>query len=390
VNPGLLFLGTEFGVFFSINGGTKWTKLSGGAPTIPFRDLAIQQRENDLVGATFGRGFWILDDYSPLRTVSEELLQQEAALFPVKDALWYIPKIPLGDFKSNGKASQGDAFFVAPNPAFGATFTYYLREDLKTAQERRRDQEKKLELNAESTPYPGWDALRREELEEPPAIVLTISDQSGQVIRRIEGPVTAGFHRVSWDLRFPKPSPWTPEPPPDAYIDIPGPLAAPGSYQVRLARRVDGQLTDLGLSETFQVVPMRERGLKGASTEQVVAFNVELDSMVRQVQGATAALSTMLTETAAIKETLLRSGAAETLRNEARNLELEMLALQDRIQGNTTRNLHNDPGRVSISNRLQIATMGTFRSTYGPTPTHLRSLEIAETEFAGRGVPAVD
>jgi hypothetical protein len=382
VNPKLLFLGTEFGVFFSIDGGGKWTKLSGDAPTIPFRDLAIQARENDLVGATFGRGFWILDDYTPLRTVSEEQLQQDASLFPVRDALWYIPRLPLGDFEENGKASQGDSFFLAPNPPFGAVFTYYLKEDLLTLQEQRREREKKLEATGANTPYPGWDSIRAEEKEEAPAIVLTVSDSDGNVVRRIEGPVKAGFHRMAWDLRYALSSPWTPEKTGENYIRMPGPLAAPGTYRVRMARRVNGQLTDLGMEETFAVVQMQERGLKGVSPEQVVAFTRQVDDLSRQITGATAAVAAMLIETGAIKQTLLRSSAAETLRGQARNLELDLLDIQDRISGNTARDLYSDPGPVSIARRLEVVMMGTFRATYGPTPTHSRSLEIAEAEFS--------
>jgi len=381
VNPKLLFLGTEFAVFFSIDGGGKWTKLSGGAPTIPFRDLVIQTRENDLVGATFGRGFWILDDYTPLRTVSEEQLQKAATLFPVKDVHWYIPRIPLGDFEENGKSSQGDAFFIAPNPPFGAVFTYYLKEDLKTSKERRREDEKKLEESGDNTPYPGWDAIRAEETEESPAIVLTVADDAGNIVRRIEGPVKAGFHRVAWDLRYPLSSPWTPEGAGQEYIRILGPLAAPGSYRVSIAKRENGQLTDLGMEQSFEVAPMRERGLQGASPDQVVAFSRRLDDLSRQVKGADAAVSSMLTEAGAIKQTLLRSDAPDALRSQVRTLELELMDIQDRIKGNVVRTLHNDPGPVSISRRLEVARMGTFRSTYGPTPTHSRALEIATAEF---------
>jgi photosystem II stability/assembly factor-like uncharacterized protein len=92
VNPQLLFSATEFGIYFTINGGVKWIKLTGGVPTISFRDLAIQRRENDLVGASFGRGFYIFDDYSVLRHVSQEQLKREATLFPVRKALWYIQR----------------------------------------------------------------------------------------------------------------------------------------------------------------------------------------------------------------------------------------------------------------------------------------------------------
>ena len=380
--PGLLFAATEFGVFFTIDGGEQWVKLAGGVPVIPFRDLVIQKRENDLVGATFGRGFFILDDYTPLRHITEQSLQAEALLFPVRDAHWYIPKLPLGDFEENGKSSQGDSFYVAPNPPFGAVFAYYLRDGLKTAEESRREEEKKLEEQGEDTPYPGWEALRNEEAEDHPAIVLTVSDADGNVIRRIEGPVEPGFHRVAWDLRYAKSSPWTPEQEGDSYIEIPGPLARPGSYRVSMAKRVNGRLTPLGDEQSFEVVPMRERGLKGASAGEVVAFAIRLDDLTRQVSGAESSVESLLTEAGAIKQTLLRSTAPDALRDRARAIELELLELQQKIEGNERRDLYQDIGPVPINQRLQVAVMGNFRSTYGPTATHLASVEIAESQFA--------
>ena len=383
VNPRLMFAGTEFGVYFTIDGGGKWTRLGGGSPTISFRDLVIQKRENDLVAASFGRGFWILDDYSPLRHVTDNELKTGSVLFPVREADWYIPKIPMGDFEENGKSSQGDAYFVAPNPPFGAVFTYYLAEDLKPASEQRKDSESALEEKGEDTPYPGWDALRAEEIEETPAIVLTVTDSTGNIIRRIEGPADAGFHRVAWDLRYPLSSPWTPEPAGDQYIDIPGPIAAPGSYQVELAKRVDGKLSRLGSSQSFMVKPVGERGLPGAPVETVVAFAAELDNLSRQVTGANAAVKVLLQETAAIKETLLRSDAPESLREQTRTIELQLLDIQQIINGNEARDLYGDEGPVSINRRLDVAMMGTFRSTYGPTPTHQRAIQIAEQTFAG-------
>jgi photosystem II stability/assembly factor-like uncharacterized protein len=381
VNPALLFAGTEFGVFFTIDGGNKWVKLGGGAPTISFRDLVIQKRENDLVAASFGRGFWILDDYTALREIKEDQLKNEAVLFPVRDALWYIPKLPLGDFEANGKSSQGDSFFVAPNPPFGAVFTYYLNEGLKTAQEQRRESEKKLEDAGEDTPYPGWDSLRDEEIEETPAIVLTVRNTEGEVIQQIEGPVSAGFHRVAWDLRYPLSSPWTAETEGDSYLEIPGPLAPPGSYRVSLAKRLNGQLTDLGASQSFEVSPIGENSLPGAPLEEVLAFTTRLDGLNRQVTGASAAVTALLVETGAIKETILRSNTPGTLRDQARKLELELLDIQQKISGNENRALYGDEGPVSISRRLDVAILGTFRSTYGPTETHLQAVEIAEIEF---------
>jgi hypothetical protein len=366
-----------------VDAGGKWVKLSGGAPTISFRDLAIQKRENDLVGATFGRGFWILDDYTPLRQVSEAQLQQEATLFPVKDALWYIPKHPLGDFKPNQKAYQGDALFVAPNPPFGAVFTYYLRDGLKTARELRREAERPLEAEREDTPYPGWEALRLEETESDPAVVLTVSNSEGEVIRRIEAPTNAGFHRVAWDLRYAKTHAWDPEFEEPDYVDFYAPLAAPGSYTVSLAKRVNGQLTALGEPQTFEVVPMRDRGLPGASPQEVTDFALRLEDLKREFSGADAAVKAWLEEAAAVKETLLRSQADDALRERARAVELELLDIQQQLNGNETREKYGDPGPVSVKARIQVAVNGTYRSTYGPTPTHERMVEIAQQQFDG-------
>ena len=190
----LLFLGAEFGVYTSLNGGEKWIELTGNVPTIQFRDLAIQRREDDLVGATFGRGFYVLDNYAPLRQIDGELLNQEAHLFSVKDADAYIQTDPLG---GGEKGSRGHALYTAPNPPFRAIFTYYLRDELTTKREERLDRERMLRRQDKSVDFPSWDSLRAEEREEAPAVVLEVQTENGEVVRRVEGPHTDGLHRVS-------------------------------------------------------------------------------------------------------------------------------------------------------------------------------------------------
>jgi hypothetical protein len=323
----LLFVGTEFGVFFSIDGGGHWIKLTGGAPNIPFRDLVIQQRENDLVGATFGRGFYVFDDYTPLRSISQELLEDEAALFPVRKAWWYVPRRTLG---RSEKASQGAAYFTAPNPPFGAVFTYYLKEDLKTRQKARREKEKEIEKMGGDTPYPGWEEIRAEELEEDPAILLTVRDQGGKVVRHLTGPVRAGFHRVAWDLRYPSPAPWKPaDEREESWIPNLGFLAAPGTYTVSLAKRVEGVLTELGEPQAFEVVPMRTPTLAGASPAEAAAFLRQLADLKRSVEGAQSAIEEAAERLAAIKEVLVRSTVGDpSLDDKARRLESCLLREQ--------------------------------------------------------------
>jgi len=381
VKPELLFAATEFGVFFTV-GNEVWTKLSGGVPNIAFRDLAIQKRENDLVGATFGRSFYVFDDYTPLRSLTAEKLKSETMLFPVRDALWYIQRMPLGEFRTGSKASQGDGFFLAPNPPFGAVITYYLPKAILTAKAQRREAEKKIEKSGGDTPYPGWDALRAEKREEDPAVVLTIRDSNGELVRKIEGPAKAGFQRVAWDLRYPQSSPWTKKKK-DEYMVFSGPLAAPGDYTVSLATRTNGVLQDTGLQTAIKVKLMRQNSLATASPEEVVAFGKRLDNLLREGNGADAAMKALLSELAAIKQTLLRSSAGNELRTRARSLELEVMDLQLQLSGDESRDLAGDPGPVSVAQRLSVARLGTAFSTYGPTPMHVRSLEIGEQGFAG-------
>jgi hypothetical protein len=234
VEADLLFLGAEFGLYFSPDGGAHWVELTGGVPTISFRDVELQRRDSDVVGATFGRGFYILDDYSPLREISSGALESDAVLFSVRNAWWYVPYVPM---QARGKPSLGSTSFTAPNPPFGALITYYLKEKPLTKKESRRESEKVLRNRGEDVPYPGWERLAEEALEHGPKILLTVRDANGTAVRRIEGPADAGIHRVNWDLRLPSPDPIDFEIPgfTPPWADPPqGPLAPPGEVSAGL------------------------------------------------------------------------------------------------------------------------------------------------------------
>jgi hypothetical protein len=378
VKPELLFVGTEFGIFFTVNGGAHWVKLTGDVPTISFRDLAIQRRENDLVGASFGRGFFVLDDYSALREVSETALQEEALLFPVRRAWWYIERRPLGE---GGKASQGAAYYTAPNPPFGAIFTYYLETGLKTREEKRQEAEKPLIEAGEDTPYPGWEALEAERREPRPRIGLTVRDSEGQVVRRLEGPVEAGIHRVAWDLRFPDLTALGTEGE-DEEPESRGFLVAPGSYTVTLVRIVDGETTALAGPISFEVERMRAGALDGSSPAETAAFWQRLATAWRSASAASRAIALALERTKALRVALGRSRAApDGLDNEIHAIEQELYSLDKTLSGSRARQEIGETDVHTIDRRLRVVSGGTGLSTYGPTPTHRRSLEIAEHEL---------
>ena len=210
MKPELMFVGTEFGVFFTVDGGDQWTKLGGGVPNIPFRDLVIQQRENDLVGATFGRSLYVLDDYSPLREIDADALASGAIFFPIRRTHWYVPRRPLSCRRAGCVDSQGDDYYVADNPPFGAVFTYYLADGLQTRKAARAEAEKPRIAANQDVAFPGWDALAAEADEDAPAVVFTVRDGDGEIVRHVTGPATAGFHRIAWTCATRSASPGAP------------------------------------------------------------------------------------------------------------------------------------------------------------------------------------
>jgi len=375
--PGLMFLGTEFGVFFTVNGGGDWTKLKGGSPNIPFRDLVIQTRENDLVGATFGRSFYVLDDYTPLRDVTSDMLKNDTVLFPVRKAPWYVPRRPLGCGEPGCQSSQGDGFYVAKNPDFGATFTYYLPEKVETSQEERREAEKELESKNEDVQFASWDTILEEQREDEPAIVLMVKNRNGSVVRQIEGPVEAGFHRVSWDLRRPPLEAWVPE---EERYSWRGPnkgvLVVPGPFEVSMHKRIDGVLTDLGLTRSFEVESIREPTLAGSTQEQRVVFEVQVDELSRASDGTIKAIDEIVAEIDAIKEVLQRSTADGSLYEIANSIQQRAIMQRERLAGNETRDMFHELDEVPLSARLWHARFDAASNAYGPTPAQRESLAI--------------
>jgi photosystem II stability/assembly factor-like uncharacterized protein len=377
--PELFFVGTEFGVFFTVDGGSKWVKLTGGVPNISFRDLAIQKRENDLVGATFGRSFYVFDDYTPLRRVSEEMLAQEVELFSVRDAWWYIPRRPFSDA---GKADQGAAFFTAPNPPFGAVFTYYLKEGLETSKQSRQKREKEIAEAGGDTPFPGWEALQTEEEEDEPGMVLTVRDAAGAVVRRLGGPAGPGFHRVAWDLRYPVTDAVTSFEPVHDWMPNEGPLAVPGRYTVTLAQRVDGELSQLAGPQSFEVKRMQEGTLEGSPPLEMLAFTRELAEVNRQLDGVGEIIDQTVERLKLVKHALVKSTVNDAaLDHEARSLERRLFELRGALRGNLRQEEIGEPLPHTIGRRLSAASMGSMLSTYGPTPSHRQTLAIAREEL---------
>ncbi|MFC1726270.1 WD40/YVTN/BNR-like repeat-containing protein [candidate division KSB1 bacterium] len=373
VNPDLLFVGTEFGVFFSVNGGEKWIQIKSGIPTISVRDLAIQERENDLVIATFGRGFYILDDYTPLRYVKKETLDKNAHIFPVKDALLFI--------RSGGKYGQGATYFAAQNPAFGATFTYYFNETIKTKKQLRKEAWKKAEKDKKQVKYPTWDEFRAEDEQESAFLLFTVTDESGNEVRKIKTSTGKGIKRLVWNLRYPSTNP--PGSTSREYGDGNGVLAAPGTYNVSMGKVVEGVYTELVSAQEFKVVPLNNTSLPAKDKTELLAFQKEVAELSRIVQGTSRAARDLSEKINLIKVALSNTpGISGEMMKQAKKIEKDLSEIQRKFNGDRTISRRNEAQPPSLNSRIRTLMYSHRSSTSDVTQTQREQFKVVADEFA--------
>ncbi|MCF8356396.1 MAG: glycosyl hydrolase [Melioribacteraceae bacterium] len=375
INSELLFAGTEFGVFFSPSNGNKWIQLKSGLPTIAIRDLEIQQRENDLVLASFGRGFYVLDDYTPLRFATEEVLNKEAHIFPVKDALLYLEKSPLG---GGSKGNQGDAYYREDNPPVGATFTYYLKESIKTLKQERQKSESELIKENKDVDYPANEEIIAENLEEKPALLFTIFDAENNVVRRLETSASSGIKRITWDLRYPSPRPAASE----FSNNNAGMLVTPGTYKVGLSKIVDGEITELLEPQEFTVKLLNQDYLNENELIELTAFQKEVSTLYSDIQGANRLISELLEKVEKMQVALKQTPSNTTeLMAEAKVVYDKIESLDREMNGERSLGKYNINTPPSVSGRIGNVLWGTYGTTSAPTNTQKEQFQIAKQLF---------
>jgi photosystem II stability/assembly factor-like uncharacterized protein len=384
VKPDLLFAGTEFGVFFTVDGGQKWLRLKGGMPTIAVRDLAIQRQMNDLVIGTFGRGIYILDDYSVLRDISPAALAKDFLDFPIRNAPLYIPERPLG---LPGKSFQGSGYYAADNPPYGATVTYYLKDDIKTEKEERREKEKNAAKKKEKVAYPKMEELRAEAEEEAPVILIRVMDSSGKTIRNLTGPAKKGFHRVTWDLRVPAPvlpKPRMPEQDDDLFSQPPiGPLVMPGSYRMSLSKRVKGVTMPLGSPREFRVELVQPSGTSDQDLKDLIDFENRVTDLARAVNSALEAANGLTTRLEQIEKAIDHTPVVESKWHDTvRSLIQRNRGILRALRGDVILRGRNENTPISISERVQTIIGDLSNTLAKPTGTDREGYAIAGGEFA--------
>jgi len=378
--PGLLFVGTEFGIYFSIDGGEAWTKLGSGMPTIAVRDMAIQEQKNDLVLATFGRGFYILDDYTPLRelAMNKEILDKAWHIFPVADALMYV--------KTGGKYGQGSTFFTSKNPDFGATFTYYLKEVPKTLKAERMEKEKELFKEKLPIPQPSREELRMEEAEEAPMLIFTIYDEDYNAIRKLSKKASKGVNRITWDLRYPSTRPVSASSGSGGRGGSGGSglLAMPGTYSVGIDLLEKGDVIAMVEPAPFDAKLLKHASLPAKDYKEVVAFQKEVSELSRVMNGAQRLAQEQQGKLTAIKKALTQTPEAGTeLGRKVFELEDLLSDILFAMNGPSAKASWEElsPMNMPLNRRMNLMIRTHWSSTTELTKTETDQLEILREEF---------
>ena len=379
INPDLLFAGTEFGIFFSVDGGKIWTHLKSGIPTVAVRDIAIQERESDLVLATFGRGFYILDDYSPLRVMSAKLKDSTAYIFDIKDALLYMQR-------NRGGYGSGSNVYIAKNPKFGATFTYYIKDAPKTLKQIRHKKEKALFKDKKPIPQPSLDELRAEKNEVKPYLIFTITDEAGNVVRKLTKSAGSGLQRMTWNLRKPNTRPVKVK---DGKYD---PLSMggsampvlPGKYFVCIAQVVRGETTELAGPKAFIVKPLNNATLPAKDRKEVMDFYKKLAELNRVVSGTENFAEDLMDRIKNDKQAAQRSLNTSTeLMSKITDVESRLDDVLWKFNGQKPKasQEENIPAIPSINDRMGSIMWVHYRSTAGITQSQRDIFKILKEEF---------
>jgi len=373
VNPDLLFVGTEYGIWFTNDGGKRWIKLKTGLPTISVRDIAIQSRENDLVLATFGRSFYILDDYSSLRYLTKENLEKKAMIFPIRDAWMYNPETPIG---WGEKGDQGDAYFTAANPPFGATFTYYLKEVPKTLKEIRLEKEKEAVKNNQDISYPTIEELKKENEEPSVFLQFVIKDENGDIVRKLKTNASKGINRITWDLKYPSVMLGQGN---DNPSGIP---ALPGKYSVTMEMVKGNDITQIAGPVSFETKPLGSPTLEASDKAALLAFNKKVGNLRKAVAASIEITKDIENRLKQMQNALRQSSYANSdILTEINKMDSENKALKVLLTGDPLLNKYNENIPSSIEDRITGIVYDLWQSSSAPTQTHLDNYKIAGELF---------
>ena len=383
INSNLLFAGSEFGFYFSVDGGNEWIEFKSGLPTSAVRDIAIQERESDLVIGTFGRGIYILDDYSPLRTFKKEMLDMAGYIFPVKDAKMYI--------QTNGFDNHGSTYFKSPNPDFGATITYFVKDVPKTAKAIRQEKEKALFEKGEPIPQPSIADLNAEEKEIKPYLIFTITDDHNNIVKQMYKSAAKGVNRITWNFTYEDINPVTTT----KYEPVPvtsgrrgggggGIQMMPGTYKVSLSLFAKGEIKELMGAVPFVCKPLGLATFQAPDLNAKAAWIKDASDFSRVMYGTMNYTSELLNNVNAAMQAIHQTpGAPADLMKEAERIDTELDNIQFIFNGPQAKASQEElpPSDMPLSQRLGEMASASYGTSGDISTIGKEQLNILKTEF---------
>ena len=376
VDPNLLFVGTEYGLYFSNNGGHKWIRLKAGLPSIAIRDIDIQREENDLVLASYGRGFYILDDYTPLRTVEQVIDAKNEHIFPIAEAHIYNYRRPWGWQK---RGIQGDNFYSGNNPEKGAVIRYYLPEGFSSLKAERKKTEKEATDKGIDISYPSFEALRAEMEEEKSYVAFLIKDEAGKTVRKLKSTYSKGMHKLVWDLKYQSNYPVGAKPGKGTNISNNGGAGyvVPGTYTVEMMLVTKDKVSMIGNKQSFKVSALHDE--YRADMPLAMDFRQELNEFNKVYQAMNTQLNNLDKRVNTIRYALeAEADVKPEMIYKARQLQLHVDSLKEILSGDKVRKKHYADYAPGLSNRWGMLMWGTNSHSELPTQTIRNDFKIVK------------
>jgi hypothetical protein len=346
--PSLLFVGNEIGAYYSGNGGRSWSRLQYNLPTVPVHDIKIHPRENDLVIGTHGRGIYIIDDITPLERLADAERVERMYLFPVKPVTLfnYNNSIPGG---TRGAGALGERSYSAPNPPYGSTLTYYIKDSLPKGR----------------------------------TLTLAIYDSASKKIRDLTVNTKPGMHRATWDLRLGPPyfnsrAGANRQQPTGAFV-------LPGKYTARLSLGGDDTLMTQ-VSETQVVVnPDPLISLTPAEYRALWEMRVSSGAQQAKVQAVVRTAELLKDQMTEAKAALKSSAAPDSLTKQTDAIDKEVDDILRKVRGRTgpeANDVDNKKFDPSIQDRVNQVAGEIGDVTSPSTQIQRETLELAMTDLA--------
>jgi hypothetical protein len=334
-----------------------------------------------LVIGTFGRGFYILDDYSPLRNFKKEILDKEGFIFPVKDSKMYI--------QTSGFNNQGSTYFKSPNPEYGATFTYFVKEVPKTAKATRQEKEKALFEKGEPIPQPSIAELDAEAKETKPYLIFTITDESNNIVKRLYKSAGKGVNRITWNFTYESVSPVTTT----KYDPIGttggrrgsgGIQAMPGTYKVSLAMRAKDETKELSGPVPFICKPLGIATFQASDLKGKYNWINEASEFSRNIYGTMSYTTELVNKVNAVMQAIHQTpGAPESLMNEAQRINKELDNILFIFNGPVAKASQEElpPMDMPLSQRLSEMASASYGTSSDISIIAKDQLDILKAEF---------